>query len=138
VGAGAGHFRVFVIPGFARTSWAESEIEVTRKDSLQPLHDTLSEFVMKPIQVYLGEDDAARLEAWSRANGMTKSDALRLAVRALTRPRTVQDPVLSLSGILHDDLPPDVAERFNRYLQETFVAERPAAYKRGRPSRTRR
>jgi hypothetical protein len=93
---------------------------------------------MKPLQIYLDDDDSARLEEWSRSNGMTKSDAVRLAVRALTRRRTVQDPVMSLSGMLHDDLPADVAERFDRFLQETFVAERPAAYKRGRPSRTRR
>lgn len=93
---------------------------------------------MKPMQVYLDDDDAARLDEWSRAHNLTKSDAVRLAVRALTQQRKVSDPVLSLSGMLHDDLPVDVAERFDRYLQETFVAERPAAYKPGRPSRTRR
>lgn len=93
---------------------------------------------MKPMQVYLDDEDASRLEQWSRANGMTKSDALRLAVRALTRTRTSRDPLLSLSGMLHDDLPTDVAERFDQFLQETFVAERPGTYKRGRPSRTRR
>lgn len=90
------------------------------------------------MQVYLDDVDGARLEAWARANHMTKSDALRLAVRALTRTRVADDPVLSLSGMLHDDLPVDVSERFDRYLQETFVAERPGTYKRGRPSRTRR
>lgn len=93
---------------------------------------------MRPLQVYLDDADTARLDAWSKANKMTKSDAIRLAVRALTRAPGTTDPVLSLSGMLHDDLPPDVAERFDRYLQETFVAERPARYKRGRPSRTRR
>lgn len=93
---------------------------------------------MKPVQIYFDDADADQLEAWSRRNGMTKSDAVRLAVRALTAPRPTGDPILSLSGMLHDDLAADVAENFDRYLQETFIAERPAAYKRGRPSRTRR
>jgi hypothetical protein len=93
---------------------------------------------MKPMQVYLDDADAACLEAWSKAHNMTKSDALRLAVRALTQERAAGDPILSLSGMLQDDLPVDVAENFDRYLQGTFVAERPASYKRGRPSRTRR
>lgn len=93
---------------------------------------------MRPLQVYLDEADLSRLDEWSKANNMTKSDALRLAVRALTRTPAKNDPLLSLSGMLHDDLPADVSERFDQYLQETFVAERPARYKRGRPSRTRR
>ncbi len=85
---------------------------------------------MKPLQLYMEETDLERLEAWARERGMTKSDAVRMAIRALTSSRSTEDAVLSLSGILRDDLPADVAENFDRYLQETFVAEAPAAYRR--------
>ena len=91
---------------------------------------------MKPLQVYVDETELARLEAWSRQRGMTKSQALRLALRALTRTQE-DDPLLSLSGLMHDDLPADCAENFDRYLQETFVAESPAKYERKRPARPR-
>lgn len=93
---------------------------------------------MKPIQVYLEDGDFGRLEAWARENHMTKSEALRLAVRALTRRRGGDDPVLSLSGVLEDDLPANVAERFDDYLQETFVGESAAEYGRRRRPRARR
>jgi len=93
---------------------------------------------MKPLQVYVDDADLARLETWSRKRGMTKSQAIRAAIRALTHPAEEQDPVLSLSGMVHDRLPPDVSEQFDRYLQETFVAEAPASYtKRRRAARPR-
>ena len=92
---------------------------------------------MKPLQVYVDPADLARLEDWSRARGMTKSQAIRAAIRALTQ-RQDDDPLLSLSGMVHDRLPADVSEHFDRYLQETFVAEAPASYpRRGRRSRAR-
>jgi hypothetical protein len=92
---------------------------------------------MKPLQVYVEENQLARLDEWSRARGMTKSQAIRAAIRALTRPKG-DDPLLSLSGMVHDRLPADVSEHFDRYLQETFVAEPPASYpQRRRRPRTR-
>jgi hypothetical protein len=92
---------------------------------------------MKPLQVYVDDADLTRLEDWSRARGMTKSQAIRAAIRALTQ-RQGEDPLLSLSGMVHDRLPADVSEHFDRYLQETFVAETPASYpQRGRRSRAR-
>ena len=75
----------------------------------------------RPLQVYLDDDDFARLEAWSRARGLTKSQAVRVAVRALVAPS--KDPLAGLSGMI-DGLPTNVAENFDRYLNETFVAER--------------
>jgi hypothetical protein len=46
------------------------------------------ETIMKrPLQVYLDEVDLARLETWSRERGWTKTQAVRAALRALTRPR---------------------------------------------------
>jgi hypothetical protein len=80
--------------------------------------------------VYLDEGDLARLETWARERGWTKSQAIRAAVRALTR-RPADDPLLDLSGDI-DGLPPDLSRRFDRYLDETYVAEPPA------PSRARR
>jgi hypothetical protein len=92
---------------------------------------------MKPLQVYVDDADLARLEDWLRAHGMTKSQAIRAAIRALTHGKE-EDPLLTLSGMVHDRLPADVSEHFDRYLQETFVAEAPASYpKRSRRPRTR-
>lgn len=89
----------------------------------------------RPLQVYLDEQDLTRLEAWARERGWTKSQAIRAAVWALTR-RPAEDPVLELSGDI-DGLPDDLSENFDRYLNETFVAEPPAPYRaRRRRSRT--
>lgn len=93
---------------------------------------------MKPLQVYVDDADFARLESWSRQRNMTKSQAIRAAIRALTHPGGDDDPLLSLSGMVHDRLPADVSEQFDRYLEETFVAEAPASYaKRRRTPRMR-
>ena len=81
----------------------------------------------KPLQVYLDEDDLQRLDAWARERGWTKSQAVRAAVRALTR-RPAGDPLLELSGDI-DGLPSDLSESFQRYLHETFVVEPRTPYR---------
>ena len=90
----------------------------------------------KPLQVYLEDEDLESLEAFARERGWTKSQAIRTAVRALTR-RPASDPVLDLSGDI-DALPPDLSREFDRYLNETFVAEPPATYRVRRRSTVRR
>ncbi|MBI1846997.1 MAG: ribbon-helix-helix protein, CopG family [Candidatus Rokubacteria bacterium] len=80
----------------------------------------------RPLQVYLDDREADRLDAWARARGWTKSQAVRAAIRALTRPRA-EDPVLELSGDI-EGLPPDLSASFDRYLDETYAAEAPARY----------
>jgi hypothetical protein len=90
----------------------------------------------KPLQVYLENDDLERLEAFARERGWTKSQAIRTAIRALTR-RPSSDPVLDLSGDI-DALPPDLSREFDRYLNETFVAEPSATYRVRRRSTVRR
>jgi hypothetical protein len=88
----------------------------------------------KPLQVYLDDDDLERLEAFARERGWTKSQTIRAALRALTRPRA-DDPLLELSGDI-DGLPADLAERFDRYWNESFVAEPQATYRvRRKPAR---
>lgn len=52
---------------------------------------------------------------------MTKSQAIRAAIRALTRGPD-DDPLLSMSGTVHDRLPADCSARFDHFLQETFIA----------------
>ena len=84
----------------------------------------------RPLQVYLDDDDLERLDAWARERGWTKSQAIRVAVRALTR-RPAEDPLLELSGDI-DGLPPDLSESFDRHLNTTFVAEPPAPYRTAR------
>jgi len=81
----------------------------------------------RPLQVYLEDGDLDRLEAWARERGWTKSQAIRAAVRALTRP-PAPDPILELSGDI-EGLPADLSASFDRYLNETFVAETPASYR---------
>jgi hypothetical protein len=89
----------------------------------------------RPLQVYLDERDLKRLEAWARQRGWTKSQAIRAAVRALTR-RPAEDPVLDLSGDI-DGLPSDLSQNLDRHLNETFVAEPSAPYRaRRRRART--
>lgn len=88
----------------------------------------------KPLQVYLDDDDLERLEAFARERGWTKSQTIRAALRALTRPRA-DDPLLELSGDI-DGLPADLAENFDRYWNESFVAEPQATYRaRRKPAR---
>jgi hypothetical protein len=85
----------------------------------------------RPLQVYLDDDDLERLEAFARERGWTKSQAVRAAIRALTR-RPADDPLLELSGDI-EGLPEDLTENFDRYLNETFVAEKPSPrYRTGR------
>jgi len=88
----------------------------------------------RPLQVYLDERDLERLDAWARERGWTKSQAIRVAVRALTR-RPADDPLLELSGDI-DGLPADLSANLDRYLDETFVAEPRAPY-RARRRRSR-
>ncbi len=86
----------------------------------------------RPLQVYLEERDLVRLETWAAGRGWTKSQAIRAAVRALTRVPT-DDPLLELSGDI-EGLPEDASTNFQRHLDATYVAEPPAAY---RPRRRR-
>jgi hypothetical protein len=86
----------------------------------------------KPLQVYLDESDVARLDAWARARGWTKSQAVRVAVRALTH-QSGEDPLLAASGMI-DGLPKDLSVHFDRYLERTHVV----APSRARPSKRAR
>lgn len=85
----------------------------------------------RPLQVYLEEAEAQRLEAWAEKRGWTKSQAVRAAVRALTH-EPAQDSLLSASGMILG-LPPEISESFHLALEETFVAA-PKKQGRGRPA----
>lgn len=89
----------------------------------------------KPLQVYLDDAELEGLEIWARKKGWTKSQAVRAAIRALIRPGA-DDPILELSGDI-DGLPADASVNFDRYLNETYVAEPKAscaARRRRRPA----
>jgi hypothetical protein len=81
-----------------------------------------------PLQVYLEDTDLKRLEQWADARGWTKTQAVRIAVRILTKDED-EDPILSASGMI-DALPEDLSEKFDRYLQESYVAEKAPRYGR--------
>lgn len=89
----------------------------------------------RPLQVYLEDTEMKQLDEWAQARGWTKSQAIRAAIRALTRA-PADDSILDLIGIF-DGLPPDLSANFDRYVNETFVAERAAPY-RARPRRSPR
>jgi hypothetical protein len=84
----------------------------------------------KPLQIYLEDSEFERLDQYASARGWSKSQAVRVALRAMTRiPET--DPLLSASGMI-DALPEDLSEHFDRYLQETFIAEKKSGYRKSR------
>lgn len=86
----------------------------------------------RPLQIYLEEDDFDILEKWAKERGWTKSQAVRVAIRALTRIPE-RDPLLSASGMI-DLLPEDLSSNVDGYLEETFVAEKGTRYrKKNRP-----
>jgi hypothetical protein len=88
----------------------------------------------RPLQVYLDEEELERLEKWAAERGWTKSQAIRAAVRGLTRV-PVEDPLLELSGDI-EGLPADTSTNLRRYLDETYVAEPAGRYgTRGRRAR---
>jgi hypothetical protein len=84
----------------------------------------------KPLQVYIDNGELQKLEQWARERGWTKSQAVRMAIRALTRSRE-KEPLLAASGMI-DGLPYDCSEDFDRYLEDTFIAEKRASYHRRR------
>lgn len=84
----------------------------------------------RPLRVYLDERDLAQLDAWARGRGWTKAQAIRVAVRALTH-RPAEDSLLQLSADI-DGLPSDLSAHFDRYLDQTFVAEPRAPYRANR------
>jgi hypothetical protein len=86
----------------------------------------------KPLQVVLEDRDYRELSAWAEQRGWTKSQAVRVAIRALTRARE-QDSLLAASGFI-DGLPRDLSARFDRYLKDTYVV----AKDRRRPRTVRR
>ena len=75
----------------------------------------------RPLQVYLDETDLKNLTRWARERKWTKSQAVRAAIRALTREDD-GEPLLRASGMI-DGLPADLSARFDRYLEDTFIAE---------------
>lgn len=86
--------------------------------------------MVRPLQVYLDDEDFDRLDSFAASRGWSKSQAVRLAIRALTKPAEEQDPLLGLSGMI-DGLPEDLAENLHRYADEVcVVGERPPRYGR--------
>jgi len=84
--------------------------------------------MMRPLQVFLEDEEFTRLGKWAAERGWSKSQAVRVALRALTREQE-EDPLLTASGMI-DGLPEDVSENIDFYLQETYVAEKRPRYRR--------
>jgi hypothetical protein len=86
-------------------------------------HECYDVFIMKPLQVYLDDHEARRLETFARKHGWTKSKTVRVAIAALTRTPS-DDPLLELSGMVRG-LPEDLSTHLDHYLAETFDAATP-------------
>ena len=82
----------------------------------------------KALQVYVDLADLERLERWVKVRGWTKSQAVRVALRALVSTDE-EEPLTGASGMI-EGLPRDCSERFDRYLEETFVAKTTASLSR--------
>ncbi len=78
----------------------------------------------KPLQVYMNERELELFDAWARERGWTKSQAVRLAIRAVMRARA-EDSLVRACGMI-EGLPEDLSRRVDDYLKESFVAERAA------------
>lgn len=79
-------------------------------------------FIMsRSLQVYLQDDEFQLLEQWAGERGWTLSAAVRVALKALTRP-SGEDPLLAASGMI-EGLPSDLSARFDEQLLGTYVAE---------------
>lgn len=89
----------------------------------------------RPLQVYLDEEELERLGAWSRQRGWTKSQAVRVAVRALIKPKGL-DPLLHASGMI-EGLPPKLSAELDRHLNQTYVIKTPPARDRRKTPRAR-
>ncbi|MBI3186065.1 MAG: hypothetical protein HYZ28_28345 [Myxococcales bacterium] len=74
------------------------------------------------LQVYLEDADFRALQSWAAERGWTLSQAVRTALKALTRSPRGEDPLLAGSGMI-EGLPYDLSARFDDYLASTFVAE---------------
>jgi hypothetical protein len=88
----------------------------------------------RPMQVYLNELDFERLELWAKEHGLTKSQAVRQAIRLATKA-PAQDPILDLIGVF-DGWPSDVSSRVDHYLNQADLAERKTKSPK-RPARSR-
>jgi hypothetical protein len=99
------------------------------------VHDgVLCVIMTKPLQVYVGEHELDLLDSWARKRGWTKSQAVRAAIRLLTRDQE-EDPLMKACGMI-DGLPADFSNRVDDYLEETFIAEKPTPrYRKTRRSR---
>ena len=88
----------------------------------------------RALQVYLDDPEFETLRAWADARGWSLSQTVRVALKALTRPPTPEDPLLAASGMI-EGLPADLSARFDEYLGLTFVAVAPAQYGARTPKR---
>lgn len=91
----------------------------------------------RALQVYLEDSEFEALRRWADQRGWTLSQAVRTALKPLTRSESDADPLLAASGMI-DGLPKDSSARFDDYLAVTYVAEPPVRYEqktRRRPSR---
>ena len=87
----------------------------------------------RPLQVYVDDLELERLEAWSKKRGWTKSQAVRVALRALIRAEE-GNSLLAASGMIQG-LPSDLSANIDRALEESFVAISPAQTQKDSASR---
>ncbi len=78
----------------------------------------------RPIQVYLDEEDRARLERLAGRFGLSMAETLRIALRRLAAEAWgEEDPLLRLAGSLESaDVPADLSTRHDEYAVSGYPA----------------
>lgn len=81
-----------------------------------------------PVQVYLDDEDRARLERLAERLGLSMAETLRLALRRLAAEALGEDdPLLRLGGSLESaDVPSDLSTRHDDYAVSGYAVPTPA------------
>ncbi len=78
--------------------------------------------VREPLQVYLDRDERGLLDRLARETGLARAEILRRALKSFAADRRDTSPMLEFMESMRDaELPPDMAERHDDYLRETYV-----------------
>ena len=82
-----------------------------------------------PVQVYLDDEDRARLDRLAEQLGLSMAETLRLALRRLAAEAWGEDdPLLRLAGTLESpEVPHDLSTRHDDYAVSGYGAPAPGA-----------
>ncbi len=78
--------------------------------------------VREPLQVYLDPDERGLLDRLARETGLSRAEILRRGLKSFATEHGGRSPMLefldSMAGV---EYPPDMAERHDDYLAESYL-----------------